>query len=50
MFDKLYEFLINFLKYFRFRKIKNIDNNEDEINEILLKYDEIYNIESPFIM
>jgi len=50
MLNKFYEFIIELLKYFRFSKIKKIDNDEDEITEILIKYDEIYSIENPFIM
>jgi len=51
MFDKLYEFIINFLKYLQCRsRIKKIDEENDNISEILIKYDEIYNIENPFIL
>lgn len=54
MLDKLYDFLINLIEYLSFRKFKKLDDIKPDINddnaEILLKYDEIYNIENPFIM
>lgn len=51
MFDKLYEFIINFLKYLQCgNRIKKINSKDDNMSEILIKYDEIYNIENPFIL
>lgn len=51
MFDKLYEFIINFFKYLQCRnEIKKISSEDDNMSEILIKYDEIYNIQNPFIL
>lgn len=48
MFDKLYELILSLFEYFSFSgHHKIIDKDEVEIN---LHYDEIYNIENPFIM
>lgn len=51
MFDKLYEFIIHFLKYLQYgNSIKKNSSEDDNMSEILIKYDEIYNIENPFIL
>lgn len=53
MFDKLYEFILSFIKYLSFSRHKKLSDLEDNLEdnvEINLKYDEIYNIENPFIM
>lgn len=49
MFKRLYRFIIKLFSYFKFNKIKKNDDEYD-MDEILIKYDEIYTIENPFIM
>lgn len=49
MFKSLYRFIIKLFSYFRLNKIKKNDDEYD-MEEILIKYDEIYTIENPFIM
>lgn len=53
MLDKFYELIMSLIKYFSFSRHQKLSDLEDHLEdnvEINLKYDEIYNIENPFIM